>query len=318
MFLSRKAKSFLLPFALCAGLFSCASSTHIVAYAYGYGTNWEIHLYEGKQADADEIEEYVRKTSRILDLQATSEPHGVAALNRDGYVEADSFLLEAYEVGNRLEQEFPLCYEATLGRLVDAWQKSLEKKQVLDEETKITLLQEAKDTIIERNGNGLEKIGLGWADYGSLGKGLCLRHIQESLKEKGIAKYFINAGTSSMGFGVNSSKDGTTRVNLIDAQGYYFQAKDCAVSTSSVTREPVTIAGKNYSHIIDPRTGDACLDYDACVLKGSDAGYLDGLSTALIVAGPEYANIAEKQGIEVAFAKNGNIVYETKGFLQKQ
>ena len=313
---SKRFLFLLLPLAL--GAFSCSSSPHHLVYAYGYGTTWEIHLYEGKKSDAEEIEEYIRVTSMLLDPEAKHSSGGLYALNHEGEVMANPFLMEAYELAEQVRLEVGEGYSYTMGELTSAWEDSLEKGEVLAEISRQNLLENAKNTSVRKEGNLLIKSGPGQVDFGSLGKGLCLRHIQKTLEEKGIEHYLINGGTSSLLIGKNHSPSGATKITLSDAKGYYFPAVNCAVSTSSITRESHEIDGVSYSHILDPRNGMAHVDYDACCLKGEDPAYLDALSTALIVLGPEAGKEYEKKGIAVSFVKEGEIVYASEGFLQKE
>ncbi|MDY6391799.1 MAG: FAD:protein FMN transferase [Bacilli bacterium] len=303
-----------LPIALLAGLFSC-STKHLTRPIYAYGTNWMVHLYEGEESLLDEIESYVLKTSRILDLNASKEAHGVYALNHLDKVEADPFLLEAFELADAMEKEFPDCYSYRIGDLTSSWQDALSQKKVLDDERVEELLQKAKDTSVRRDGTYLCKTGEGSVDFGSLGKGLCLRHIEKMLKDKSIKGYLIDAGSSSWLFGENPEGDHDVKVNLKDAKGRYFYAKNCSISNSSISEHAVTLGGVTYSHIIDPRNGKAISPYDAVVAKGRDAAYADALTTALMIAGEDYASFAEKKGYLVAFMKGGEVAYATPSFL---
>ena len=314
----------LLPFALCAGLFSCSRNDHLVDFAYGYGTTWDIHLYEGTLEDLEEIKDYIMDTSRLLDLEAKNVPNGVYALNHQGTIEADPFVMEAYLLAESVRKQLPEGYSYTLGALSSAWAESLEKGEVLDAETVGDLLEKSRQTTVTFISSTITKTGEGIVDFGSLGKGLCLRRIQDMLKRKNITKYLINAGTSSLLFGSNSSEKGTTKVHLRDAPGYYFEARDCSVSTSSTVQDRgddqknYVIDGVTYSHIIDPRSGMAHVDYQACCLKGWDPAALDAYSTAFMVLGEEVGKTFEDRNIQVAFVKEGKISYASEGFLQKE
>jgi len=305
-----------LPFALLAGLFSCSNSgTHIVEYAYAYGTNWEIHLYEGSKDDALEIVDYINKTSRLLDVDASASKGGIYTLNAAGEVDADPFFLEALKLGLEVEKEGHGAFCISVGALTDAWLSALEDGHVLEEAKRDALLSQAKSTTITIEGNHVSKSGNGKVDLGSIGKGLCLDGVSSILKGKGITRYFVNAGTSSLLFGLNPGNEQGVKVNLSDAKGRYFYAKDCAVSNSSVSRQRYEIDGVVYSHIIDARDGSAHLSYDALCLRGERAGYLDGLSTAYLALGEEYVSELEEKKIDYAFMKGGEVVHASPSFI---
>lgn len=300
-----------------AGLCSCNNGyIHIVSYAYGYGTTWEIHLYQGSQSDADEIVSYVGKTSQLLDLDASAVPNGVYALNHNASVEADPFVIEAFELSLTLASETSGAFSYTIGKLTKAWAEALEQKTVLDESRKNELAEEARKTFLSKNGNTLTRLGDGWIDFGAIGKGLCLKHIDSLLKKKGISQYLINGGSSSLLIGESPAGDGSVKVYLEDAKNRYFSAKNCAISASSVTRQGVDVEGITYSHIVDPRTGNAALNEDALYLRGSDPAYLDGLSTAYLVLGKDASRDLDAKGIQYAYCKGGEVIHASPDFIQ--
>ena len=304
----------LLPLAL-TGLFSCSSSVHHIEYVYAYGTNWEIHLYEGKQEDAEEISSYISKTSQLLDLDARHSKNGLYALNHEEQVQADPFLLEALELGQQIEGRSHGAFSITIGALTKAWLEKLESGSVLDQASVSSLLEEAKSTKVVVDGSIAKREGNGTIDLGAIGKGLCLNHVKSWLDEKGFTKYLINGGSSSLLIGENSSEKGTTKVNLADAKGRYFEVKNVAISNSAVSRQRYEIDGHTYSHIVDARNGVPEVFYDALCIAGKDAGLLDGLSTAYLILGQENVSELEKEGIQAAFMKGGEVVYATSGFL---
>ena len=305
---------FLLPLAL-AGLFSCKGEVHHIEYAYAYGTNWEIHLYEGTKADAEAISDYIRTSSQVLDLDARHCQNGIYALNHQEEIEASPFLIEAIQLGKRIESQSHGAYSISIGALTAAWLENLEQGKILEPILVASYLEQAKATTVTIQGSKAKKEGSGEIDLGSVGKGLCLDHVKAQLTEKGIRKYLINGGSSSLLIGENTSSDGSTKVHLADAKGRYFNAKNIAVSNSAISRQRYEVGGHVYSHIVDARTGTPELAYDALCLAGNGAGLLDGLSTAYLALGKDYANELENQGLQVAFMKGGEVVYESAGFL---
>ena len=316
--MSRNNKlAFLLTLSLAsAGLCSCTNQgKHLVHYAYGYGTTWEIHLYQGEDKDGEEIVSYINDTSKILDRNPRDCKNGVYVLNKEGYVQADPFLLEAFALSETLKAVCHDAFSITIGSLTEAWLTSLEKGEVLEQAKKEALLQEAKDTHISIEGNIITKTGEGTIDFGAIGKGLCLDHIEKMLQEKGITQYLINAGTSSLLLGEAPEGDGVVKMILSDAKGKYFWAKNCAISTSSISKQQYTIGGKTYSHIIDPRTGDAHVEGQGLYLKGKGAGLLDGLSTGFMVLGKDYLSELTKLDIQYAYVENGEVSHASEGFI---
>ena len=314
--MSRKPKSFSLFFLpiLSMGLFSCSSPIHHLEYVYAYGTTWEIHLYEGEKLDAENLASFVSSSSRILDLDSRVEG-GIGLLNEQGQVKADPFLLDAINLASEVEALSKGSFSISLGKLTSSWLTSLEKGEALSEEVVSSLLEEAKQTHLKIEGDVIYKIGDGQIDLGAIGKGLCLDKIKIKLDELGIKKYLINAGSSSLLIGENSSPSGEVKVNLDDLKGKYFHAKSIAVSCSSISRQKYEIGGKIYSHIIDANTGLASAKHQAAILVGDKAGLLDGLSTCLMNLGESELKEFEKEGIKGALIDKEGLVYASEGFL---
>ena len=301
----------------CAWLcLSCSSSSkHLTSYAYGFGTTWDIHLYQGSQEDCDTIVSLINQNSSALDVKKTTNTKGLYYLNQENHLEdADPFLLEALALGDKLEQECGEAFSYSIGKLTSAWLAALEEGKVLDESTKVSLLEEAKQTKVNVSGKSITKTGSGQIDLGAIGKGLCLNKIGAYLQEKGITQYLIDGGSSSFLIGETPDQK-PIKVNLNDAKGHYFYAKNCAISASSISRQGVKIDGVTYSHIIDPRNGNAAVSQDALYLLGQDAGYLDGLSTAYLVLGEEGGEALSKKGLSYCYCKDGKVSYASEGFV---
>lgn len=314
--MSRKPRSFSLFFLpiLSMGLFSCSSPIHHLEYVYAYGTTWEIHLYEGKKADAENLASFVSSSSSILDLDSRVEG-GIGLLNQQGQVKANPFLLDAISLAREVEALSKGSFSIFLGKLTSSWLTSLEKGEVLSEEVVSSLLEEAKQTHLKIEEDVIYKIGDGQIDLGAIGKGLCLDKIKIKLDELGIKKYLINAGSSSLLIGENSSASGEVKVNLDDLKGKYFYAKNMAVSCSSISRQKYEIGGEVYSHIIDANSGSASAKHQAAILVGDKAGLLDGLSTSLMNLGESELKEFEKEGIKGALIDKEGLFYASEGFL---
>ena len=63
--------------------------------------------------------------------------------------------------------------------------------------------------------------------------------------------------------------------------------KNQAVSTSGDTEQYVELAGRRYSHIVDPRTGIALTNRIGVTIVAGDATTTDALATAVSVLGVE-------------------------------
>jgi thiamine biosynthesis lipoprotein len=127
-------------------------------------------------------------------------------------------------------------------------------------------------------------------DLGGIGKGYADDCAQAVLKKHGITRALVEAGGDIV---VSDPPPGQTGWKILvenaattaDAPPLLFA--NCAISTSGDTEQFVEIGGHRYSHIVDPRTGQALTDRIEVTIIARDGLTSDGLSTAVSVLGPE-------------------------------
>lgn len=315
----KKIRFLFLPLVYALLLFACSNGvTHHNYIAYGYGTIWDVHLYEGTSQECEQLARDINESSRYFDVTETGMIEGgLNKLNQtNDYVTLDPMVIEALRKAEAIRVETEGAYDYRLGDLVDAWLSCLEEGKLLDESTRISLLEKALATSVAINGNQAKRNGEGKIDLGGLAKGYCCQKLKETLDSKGYSKYLVNGGTSSLLIGEKGSGDGTVRVIMSDAEEETsFHAKNASVSCSSVNRQHYEIGGITYSHIIDPCSGLALSKYRAVYLLGDDPCALDAYSTAAMVRDLDFAEFLEGKGIKAAYVKDGSVIYASEGFL---
>lgn len=150
-------------------------------------------------------------------------------------------------------------------------------------------------------------------DLGGIAVGYAVDEGLKVLREQGIQSAMIDA---SGDIGVSNPPPGASgwRIGLVplppDAppSGYLLLA-NAAVTTSGDAYQFVEIDGKRYSHIVDPRTGDALTDRTAVTIVAPDCMTADSLATAVSVLGPEAGMALVERQAEVA----GMILREVDG-----
>ena len=130
-------------------------------------------------------------------------------------------------------------------------------------------------------------------DLSGIAKGFAVDRIGAHLEEIGIADYLIEIGGELRVRGRNP-RGGPWRIGIEqpDAGRVAPQAvvglEDGALATSGDYRDYYEIAGRRYSHIIDPRKGAPVTDRLASVsVIANSTMVADALSTALMVMGPD-------------------------------
>lgn len=159
-----------------------------------------------------------------------------------------------------------------------------------------------------------------WLDLGGIAKGYAVDGIREMIAGKGIERFNVDAGSSSMAFGKNYD-GGDNVINLPDpfdpSSVIYPQGANmvsltigsCSVSTSGQYLRKYVTNGIEYSHIIDGVTGKpAQTGIKLVTIVAPEGGYWAGkgdcLTTALTVMGldkvAEFMNgYLKDNGIEV-------------------
>jgi thiamine biosynthesis lipoprotein len=121
-------------------------------------------------------------------------------------------------------------------------------------------------------------------DLGGIGKGYALQQAYALLRTRGVTRVLLEAGGDVL---VGEAPPGAEgwEITGLDEDGPPRYLVDAALSTSGSHEQFVEVAGRRYSHVIDPRTGWALTHTDAVSVIASDAITADALSTAFSVLG---------------------------------
>lgn len=184
-------------------------------------------------------------------------------------------------------------FDITVGPLIALWRKArktavlpnpaeLEQARKLVGWEKLRLDERARTVRLTVPGMKL--------DLGGIAKGYAADGAQQVLKQQGITRALVELGGDIVVSGPPPRTDGwTIRVpNAGEDQGPAdLRFSDRAISTSGDTEQFTVVAGRRYSHVVDPRTGQALTNRVQVTVTASDGLTSDPLSTALTVLGPE-------------------------------
>lgn len=127
-------------------------------------------------------------------------------------------------------------------------------------------------------------------DLGGIAKGYAADEAQRVLKQHGIMSALVQLGGDIVVSGAPPGTEGwTVRVpNAGTDQGPAdLHFSNCAISTSGDTVQFTVIGGRRYSHVVDPRTGQALTNRVQVTLIAPDGLTSDPLSTTFGVLGGE-------------------------------
>ena len=160
--------------------------------------------------------------------------------------------------------------------------------------------------------------------FGGIGKGYAVDKAKEILMSKGVIAGMINASGDITTWGTKAT--GEKWLIGIENPGWrkniftWIPIVESSVSITDNYKKYVTVNGKRYSHIIDPRTGYPITGIDKVTVLAKTSELCDALATAVVILGKEegLALVDQLGGTEVIIADNlGNIVHSS-GILLDQ
>jgi len=166
-------------------------------------------------------------------------------------------------------------------------------------------------------------------DLGGIAKGYAVDRAIEKLKQLGVTNAIVDAGGDLFALGSHPNgrpwvvgvqdptREGPVLPDLL-------HLADMAAATSGDYRRYFEIDGKQFSHIIDPRTGKPVEHIASVTVVAPSATDADALATTLTVLGPEDGmalinSIPVTEAMMIVRQPNGNLVtHRSDGFEELQ
>jgi thiamine biosynthesis lipoprotein len=195
------------------------------------------------------------------------------------------------------------AFDVTIGPLVDLWtDASLTGIVPSQAEIDHSLEAVGADKIDLRSDSEVALRVRGMSvNLGGVAKGWALDRMREILLERGIESALLNFGQSSTwAIGKPPDAPGWRLLARSAAGGFLgvMSLEDAALSVSGTLGEFVEIGGREYGHILDPRTGQPLSERRQAIVLAPDAAIAEALSKALLVMG-------ERDGIALIEAQPG-------------
>lgn len=229
----------------------------------------------------------------MSDYRRDSELNRLCDLAGGPPVKVSSELFDVLKRAQELAKRSDGAFDVTVGPLIALWRgarktatlpdpRQLEAARQLVGWKKLTLSERAKTVQLAAKGMRL--------DLGGIAKGYANDEAQRVLKKHGITRALVEMGGDIVvSDPPPGAKGWTIRVpNAGDDHG----PKDlvfsrCAVSTSGDTEQFTVIGGVQYSHVVDPRTGQALTNRVQATVVARNGLTSDPLATALTVLNAE-------------------------------
>lgn len=262
-------------------------------------------------ADTAEIEAAFGEAARIEALLSTWLPGSeLSRLNRAGQGEISPELIALLEVADNWRERTGGAFNPGVGPLLEAWRIREEGRVPSVQAIHAALEITARRICIHGGTVDLRGARL---EEGAFGKGYALDQMLTKL----------TGARATIDFGGQITQRGSRDVTVADPEARQspvvgFTLQDGSLSTTSGSEKSFTSADRRFTHIIDPRTGEALPPRGSVSVVRDDALSADILSTALYVMGVgEGLAFAEANGIAALYLTPDHQVRTSVAFRKR-
>lgn len=207
------------------------------------------------------------------------------------WMEVSNYLLNVINLSQQAYNQSNGAFDPSVGQLIKLW-RTARKEKVFPDKKLFTKAKQTqgfelnKDIEINKNKVRLNNRGV-QLDFGGIAKGYAAQMGIERLKNQGITAVLIDSGGDLM---LGDAPKNTLGWNIAINQPndanellHYLTLSNVSVATSGHLFQSVNIGGKNYSHIIDPKTGIGLTHQKNVTVIAKDGATADWLATACSV-----------------------------------
>jgi thiamine biosynthesis lipoprotein len=257
---------------------------------------FEIVLPPSERSRVNEIHRVFEEIDRFEQLMTVyREDSHLSEINRCAHpdpVRVDPDLWPVLELSIRLWSETSGAFDITSGPLTRAWGFFLRRGRLPhNEELRETMgrigTQHIELNQQERTIRFTRQLEL---NLGSIGKGYALDRAAALLQQCGVRHALMHAGNSSiLAFGSKAERSepgwkiGVRNPRDPDSDLAFINLQNRAMATSGIAEQRFTANGREYGHIIDPRTGRPAEGNLSATAVAATAAEADALSTAFFV-----------------------------------
>jgi thiamine biosynthesis lipoprotein len=282
------------------------------------GMSFKIVLYAAERDTANRAAQAafdrIRQLNDVMsDYDEKSELSRLSDTAGSGRaVKLSGDLWHVLEKAQEVSRQSDGAFDVTIGPAVRLWRRARRIKQMPDAE-RLAEVRKAvgyQFLVLDPKGRTATlKQPLMRLDLGGIAAGYAADEALAVLRKHGITRALVDAsGDVALG-DAPPDKEGW-RVGIAPLErgapaSRYVILKNQAISTSGDAFQFVELAGKRYSHIVDPKTGLGLTDRSSVTVVARDCMTADALATAVSVLGP-------KRGIEFVEKTAGTAAFIVK------
>jgi thiamine biosynthesis lipoprotein len=263
-------------------------------------TTFEIAIPYGTPNAVEAAEDALDEIDRIEQmLTVYRDDSDVSLLNANSGGAVSSELFQLLQTCAVLSNDTAGAFDVAIGSMVKCWGFHKREGRVPTEQELSTAMFASgqRHVVLDDRSNTVKYLRPVELNFGAIGKGYALDRAAVILQNNwGIHSALLHGGGSSVravgcpptnvrGWPVALRHPAgdvrTLGVVYLNHQG---------LGTSAATYQHFEYAGKQYGHVLDPRTGRPADGVQSASCVAGTAALADALSTAMFVAGPDWTN----------------------------
>lgn len=287
------------------------------------GVGFQFAIVSNSKIEADiNLQDAINEVKRIEALISSWDKNSQTSLiNRNAGIrpiKVDNELFQLIKRSQRISKLSNGYFDISFASLDKVWyfheplikipdSASIKKSVKLINYRDIILNEDKKTVFLKHKGM---KIG-----FGAIGKGYAAEKVKTLLKNKGVKAGLINASGDIASWGdhpkTKAWKVAITNPNKNENNLAWFDLHNSSVVTSGNYENYVTINGKLYTHIINPKTGWPVNGIKSVTLFSKNAELCDALSTTVFVMGVDKGLelINQLKAIECIIVDDANNIF---------
>ncbi len=285
---------------------------------YAQGTTYTVKFWTDKATDNTALKQAIDKELARIDKLMSNyrDDSAIERFNRNQTarqaIAVDKEILAVLRISAEVYQKSQHCYDPTIKPLLQIWGFSDDKLRIPDEKTIAATLKNIGFNQLQRGADHIVKShGELTVDLSAIGQGYAVAKIARLLEQQQINHYLVEIGGEMLVAGTKPNDKkwqvGVERPvpnkQIVNEVITLTGKRPTAIMTSGTYRHYFDDNGKQYSHILDPRSGKPVEHNSVAVtVLLDDATYADAWSTALLCLGADKGlPIADKHHIPAIF-----------------
>ncbi len=229
----------------------------------------------------------------LSDYRETSELSSLCRQAGGPPAKVSEDLFRVLRLAQEISRRSSGAFDITVGPLVRLWRRARRQRQLPDPEELAAARALVGHNQLHLDENQrtarLEKPGM-QLDLGGIAKGFSAAEAIALLAGQAVGAALVAVGGDVVAGDPPPGRSGwviavATPENAAPAPRLLL--RNAAVSTSGDAEQHVEVAGRRYSHIVDPRTGIGVQRRSSVSVVAPDGGLADALATAASVLGPK-------------------------------